>query len=69
MESMTSLSRTYVLVHGSFVGAWCWSRVVPELEAAGHEVHAPALTGVRNQLNDTLTRPSGRHCCESTLGV
>jgi pimeloyl-ACP methyl ester carboxylesterase len=39
-------SRTYVLVHGSFVGGWCWSRVVPPLEAAGHEVYAPTLTGV-----------------------
>lgn len=53
MESMKpSLSRTYVLVHGSFVGAWCWSRVVPELEAAGHEVHAPALTGVGERADE-----------------
>ena len=47
METMNALpSRTYVLVHGAFVGAWSWSRVVPELEAAGHAVYAPALTGV-----------------------
>lgn len=45
MKSMKT-SRIYVLVHGSFVGAWCWSRVVPLLEAAGHEVYAPTLTGV-----------------------
>jgi pimeloyl-ACP methyl ester carboxylesterase len=53
MEFMkTSSSRTYVLVHGSFVGAWCWSRVVPGLEAAGHEVHAPALTGVGERADE-----------------
>lgn len=27
---------TFVLVHGSFHGAWCWSKVVAELEALGH---------------------------------
>ena len=46
MEAMnTTPPRTYVLVHGAFVGAWSWSRVVPELEAAGHAVHAPARAG------------------------
>lgn len=28
---------TFVLVHGSWHGAWCWHEVVPRLEAAGHE--------------------------------
>lgn len=27
-----------VLVHGSYHGAWCWDRLVPELEARGHRV-------------------------------
>lgn len=27
---------TFVLVHGSFHGAWCWFKLVPELEALGH---------------------------------
>jgi len=27
---------TFVLVHGSFHGAWCWSKVVPLLERSGH---------------------------------
>lgn len=26
---------TYVLVHGAFHGSWCWSRLIPLLEAAG----------------------------------
>jgi len=27
---------TFVLVHGSFHGAWCWFKLVPALEALGH---------------------------------
>lgn len=37
---------TFVLVHGSFHGAWCWSKLVPELEALGHRavtLDLPAL--------------------------
>ncbi len=37
--------RTFVLVHGSWHGGWCWSRLAPLLEAAGHRVLAPSLTG------------------------
>ena len=35
-----------VLVHGAWMGAWCWRRVVPRLRAAGHEVFTPTLTGL-----------------------
>jgi pimeloyl-ACP methyl ester carboxylesterase len=34
---------TYVLVHGSWHGAWCWYKVVARLEQAGHRVIAPDL--------------------------
>jgi hypothetical protein len=27
---------TFGLVHGAWHGAWCWDRLVPELEARGH---------------------------------
>src|SRR5947209_5724227 len=37
---------TFVLVHGSWHGAWCWKRVLPLLRGAGHDVHAVTLTGV-----------------------
>ncbi|MBB2911074.1 pimeloyl-ACP methyl ester carboxylesterase [Streptosporangium becharense] len=37
---------TYVLVHGSWGGGWIWGRVRPALEAAGHRVLAPSLTGL-----------------------
>lgn len=37
---------TFVLVHGAWHGSWCWSRVRRMLQAAGHEVFTPTLTGV-----------------------
>ncbi len=36
---------TYLLVHGAWHSGRCWDRVVPLLEAAGHRVFAPSLTG------------------------
>ncbi|MBT3661687.1 MAG: alpha/beta fold hydrolase, partial [Rhodospirillaceae bacterium] len=35
----------FVLVHGAYHAAWCWQRVVPVLEQAGHRVSAPDLPG------------------------
>jgi pimeloyl-ACP methyl ester carboxylesterase len=37
---------TFVLVHGAWHGGWCWARVRRELQAQGHEVFTPTLTGV-----------------------
>jgi pimeloyl-ACP methyl ester carboxylesterase len=36
---------SYVLVHGSWHGAWCWKKVTPLLEQAGHRVVALDLPG------------------------
>ncbi len=36
----------FVLVHGAWHGAWCWSRVVPLLRASDQPAHAVTLTGV-----------------------
>jgi pimeloyl-ACP methyl ester carboxylesterase len=36
---------TYVLVHGSWHAAWCWHKITPRLEAAGHTVIVPDLPG------------------------
>ena len=38
--------RTFVLVHGSWHGGWCWRRVSDRLEKLGHKVFAPTLTGL-----------------------
>jgi pimeloyl-ACP methyl ester carboxylesterase len=37
---------TYVLVHGGGHGGWCYQKVASRLRAAGHDVHAPTLTGL-----------------------
>jgi pimeloyl-ACP methyl ester carboxylesterase len=36
----------FVLVHGAWYGAWCWSRVLEPLWAAGRRVFAMSLSGV-----------------------
>lgn len=36
---------TYILVHGSWHGAWCWYKIVPRLKRAGHSVVAIDLPG------------------------
>jgi pimeloyl-ACP methyl ester carboxylesterase len=37
---------TFMLVHGSFHGGWCWQKVARLLRQAGHEVYTPTLTGL-----------------------
>ncbi len=36
---------TYVLVHGAYHGGWCYAKIVPLLEAAGHTAIAVDLPG------------------------
>ena len=36
---------TFLLVHGAFRGGWAWDGVRSLLEADGHAVLAPSLTG------------------------
>jgi len=35
----------YVLIHGAMHGGWCWERVAPLLQSAGHTVIVPDLPG------------------------
>jgi pimeloyl-ACP methyl ester carboxylesterase len=35
----------FVLIHGSWQGAWCWREILPRLAARGHEAVAPDLPG------------------------
>ena len=36
---------TYVLIHGSWHGGWCWDKTVALLKEAGHQALAPDLPG------------------------
>ena len=38
--------KTFVLVHGAWGGGWVWRRVADLLEARGHKVYTPTLTGL-----------------------
>lgn len=38
-------SKKFLLIHGSWHGAWCWHKVAPRLEAEGHQVIVPDLPG------------------------
>ena len=42
---------TFVLVHGAWHGGWCCRRVVDALQAQGHRVFAPTLTGVGERVH------------------
>jgi pimeloyl-ACP methyl ester carboxylesterase len=46
---------TFVLVHGAWFGGWCWEKVIPFLESAGHEVYAPTHTGLAERASELST--------------
>ncbi len=48
----------FLLIHGAWHGAWCWSRVASRLRAAGHRTHAISLTGLGDRAH-LLTREVG----------
>jgi pimeloyl-ACP methyl ester carboxylesterase len=43
---MTATRHTFVLVHGTSYGGWCYRRVADMLQALGHKVYTLTLTGV-----------------------
>jgi len=46
---------TFVLVQGAWHGSWCWNRVRKRLQASGHDVFTPTLTGLAERSH--LLRP------------
>src|SRR5260370_13049432 len=44
-SAQTGAPKTFVLIHGAWHGGWCWRRVADLLEAKGHKIYAPSLTG------------------------
>lgn len=43
--------RTYLLVHGSWHGGWCWDEVSQRLATHGHRLYAPTLTGLGERVH------------------
>jgi pimeloyl-ACP methyl ester carboxylesterase len=41
-----SRKEVFVLLHGSWHGGWCWSKVRPLLQSAGYETLSPTFTGL-----------------------
>lgn len=39
------MSKTFVLIHGTWHGGWAWQGVVQHLSRKGHVAHAPTLAG------------------------
>ena len=48
----------FVLVHGAWGGGWYWARTARLLQAAGHDVFTPTLTGL-GERSHLLTRDVG----------
>lgn len=58
MAEFAGAAKTYLLVHGSWVGGWYWAPVAERLRGMGHRVFAPTLTGLgerRHLLSPGLT--------------
>jgi pimeloyl-ACP methyl ester carboxylesterase len=46
LQTASMHTKTFVLVHPAWHGAWCWNKVVPLLRARRHAVFTPTLTGL-----------------------
>jgi pimeloyl-ACP methyl ester carboxylesterase len=57
----------YVLIHGSWHGAWCWDKVVPLLESKGHQIVAPDLPAHGNDqtpVSEVTFQSYVNHICQ-----
>ncbi len=48
----TGTPRDILLVHGAWHGGWCWEPVRALLEAGGHRVFSPTLSGLAERANE-----------------
>jgi len=59
---------SFVFVHGAWHGAWCWSKVVPLLEAKGHKTTALDLPG-HGEDDTPITQVTFEAYCNKLRGV
>lgn len=45
-------AKTFVLVHGGWCGGWAWDDIRPMLEAEGHQVITPTLSGLAERSDE-----------------
>jgi pimeloyl-ACP methyl ester carboxylesterase len=45
----------FVLIHGGFHGAWCWSRTIPELDDLGYQAIATDIPGHGKRVHEEAT--------------
>ena len=59
-----------LLIHGASHGAWCWTKIVPRLEALGHDARAIDLpaAGVDPTPPETVTMRDYVRACVGALG-
>lgn len=57
----------FVLIHGGFHGAWCWSRLIPELEGLGHQAIAIDLPGHGERRDERSTLADRRDAIVAVL--
>src|SRR5438093_8489290 len=57
----------FVLIHGGFHGAWCWSRTIPELERLGHKAIAIDLPGHGERRDERSTLADRRDAIVAVL--
>lgn len=57
----------FVLIHGGFSGAWCWSRLIPEIEKLGHEALAIDLPGHGERRDERSTLADRRDAIVEVL--
>jgi pimeloyl-ACP methyl ester carboxylesterase len=45
LTEQSSVKRPILLVHGAWLGEWCWEQVADHLRAQGHTIYMVSLTG------------------------
>lgn len=65
----TAVRGPVVLVHGAWYGGWCWRKLTPLLEQAGHAVHTPTLTGLGERAHLGSARTGVRDHVQDLLAL